>query len=115
MTSGVRACTRALLAATAIAVLLAAPLAAAHGPTVRLSYAGVRPARLVLVVGQTVHFLNANSGSGTCTLVAEDGAFEAPPLGRAEGWHHTFEAAGSFAFFVEEFPSARGEIVVVER
>ena len=115
MTSGVRACIRALLPVVAIAVLLGPPLAAAHGPTVRLSYAGVRPARLVLVVGQTVHFLNANSGPGTCTLIAEGGAFEARPLERGKGWHHTFEAEGSFSFFVEEFPSARGEIVVVKQ
>jgi plastocyanin len=97
------------------AVLLgAAAPALAHGPTVRVAWAGVQPPALTVEAGATVHFHNANSGAGACTLVADDGAFRSPPLARGEGWHHTFATAGRFAFHVEEYPSARGEVVVVE-
>jgi hypothetical protein len=67
-----------------------------------------------VTAGATVHFHNANAGTGACTVVAEGGAFRSPPLARGGGWHHTFPAAGRFPFVVEEYPSARGEVVVVE-
>lgn len=82
---------------------------------VKIASRGVEPARLVISVGQTVHFQNANAGMETCTIVAENGEFAGPSLGHGEGWHHTFADAGSFPFFIEEFSSARGEIVVLER
>lgn len=96
-----------------LALLLAAP-AAAHGPTVRVAWSGVRPATLTVRAGDTVHFHNANSSAGTCTVVGEGDAFRSPALGRAEGWHHTFPEPGTFPFHVAEFPDARGRIVVVE-
>ena len=66
-----------------------------------------------IVVGQTVHFHNANSGVGPCTLVEDAGRFRSPTLARREGWHHTFEQVGEFPYSVEELPGVRGTIRVV--
>jgi plastocyanin len=74
----------------------------------------VVPATLAIHAGDVVHFQNANASAGTCTILADDGVFASPPLARGEGWHHTFSDPGTYGFFVEEFPSARGKIVVVE-
>jgi len=88
--------------------------AAAHGPTVRVAYGAIRPAVLTIRKGETVHFLNANTGGGPCTVVAEDGSFRSPVMERAGGWHMTFDEAGSFPFFVEEYSKAKGLVIVVE-
>ena len=75
---------RTALAALLLVALFAAP-AAAHGPTVRISYDGLRPAELVVRAGQTVHFHNVSSTPRTFTVLADDGSFESPPLARGEG------------------------------
>lgn len=86
--------------------------ALAHGDTIRVSYKGVRPARLVVVAGTTVHFHNANASGAPCTVVVRGGEAQSPPLGRAEGWHHTFEEPGEYPFHVGEYPSRKGVVVV---
>lgn len=101
-----------LLFLIATMLALAGP-AAAHGPTVRVSWSGVKPGKITVRAGATVHFHNANSSGSPCTLVAEDGSFESPTLGRAEGWHHVFAKPGTFTYHVKEMTSARGTIVVV--
>lgn len=104
----------------AVGLVLAAllgPLATAaraHGPTVRVGYSGVRPSQIAIEAGTTVHFHNANSGDGICTVVADDGSFESPPLARGEGWHHEFTRPGRYAFHVKEYSSAAGVILVGE-
>jgi len=97
-----------------IAVALAlAGHAAAHGATVRVSWSGVKPEKITVRAGATVHFHNANASGSPCTLVADDGSFESPTLGRAEGWHHVFGEPGTFTYHVKEMSDARGTIVVV--
>jgi plastocyanin len=106
----------ALAFAAAIGLLaLAAGHAVAHGDTIRVSYAAVRPERLVIGAGTTVHFHNANSSGAPVTIVlgAGDAAVRSPVLGRAEGWHHTFDLAGEHPFHVAESPSRTGLVVVV--
>jgi len=109
------ASSRGLLVAlvTFLVVVLSAAQVAAHGPSVAVSYRGVTPKTLTIRVGEKVHFRNANSTGGPCTVVLDDGTATGPTLGRAEGWHHAFEQAGNFAYHVEEMPSAKGLIVVV--
>ena len=104
---------RTLRSAALGLLLLASSPALAHGPTVKLSYARVQPAELTITVGQTVHFVNVNSAAGVVTVVEKGGSFESPPLARSEGWHHTFDEAGRFAFQVKEFPGREGDVVVV--
>lgn len=101
------------LACAALLLLWAGP-ASAHGPTVRVAWSGLKPATLTVRAGTTVHFHNANSSGSPSTVVADDGSFSSPTLGRAEGWHYTFEAPGSFDYHLSEQPSAKGRIVVVE-
>lgn len=103
---------QSLLLALAVA-LAAAPPAAAHGPTVRVSWSAVKPTKLTIRVGDTVHFINANASGSPCTVVADDGSFESPTLGRAEGWHYTFEKAGTFSYQIQEMSNSRGTVVVV--
>lgn len=103
-------CIRALVLG---ALLLPAP-ALAHGPTVRIAYSGVRPAQLAIAAGATVHFLNANTSGAECTIAADDGSFESPALARGEGWHHTFEKPGSYAFHVKELSGSKGLVIVGE-
>jgi len=93
--------------------LLVASSALAHGPTVTVAYAGVKPATLTIRVGETVHFKNGNSSGAVCTVVIEDGSSTSRAVTRAQGWHHTFERAGRFPFQVKEMGSAKGVIVVV--
>jgi plastocyanin len=104
----------ALTAALLLAAAGASP-AWAHGTTIAVAWSGVRPSHVTVVVGAPVHFENANAGSGTCTVVADDGSFESPPLARGEGWHHTFEAPGTWSFHVKEQAGAAGSITVVKR
>jgi plastocyanin len=97
-----------------LGLTVAAGLALAHGDTIRVSYSAVRPGRLVVATGTTVHFHNANSSGAPCTVVIGDGdeAVESPPLGRAEGWHYTFESPGEYRFHLKEYPSRTGVVVV---
>ncbi len=98
----------------AFVLLLAATApAAAHGPSVGVSWSGVKPAKLTVRAGDTVHFTNANASGSPCTVLADDGSFESPTLGRAEGWHHTFAKPGTFAYHLKEMTGARGTVVVV--
>ena len=87
----------------------------AHGPTVRVAYSGVRPRVVSIEAGTTVHFQNANASGAVCTIVADDGSFESPPLSRAEGWHYTFDKPGSHAFHLKELAKSAGKIVVGPR
>lgn len=106
---------RASLAAIlAVAPLLASP-AGAHGPSVRLSYGEVKPEKIAIRAGDTVHFRNASSTPRTFTLRAEDGAFESPPLARGDDWHHEFSQAGRWRYLVVEYPDMRGEVLVAPR
>ena len=101
------------LSYAALLLLWAGP-ATAHGPTVRVAWSGLQPPALTVRAGTTVHFHNANSSGSPCTVVADDGSFTGPTLGRAEGWHRTFETPGRFDYHLSEQPSAKGRIVVVE-
>ena len=93
-------------------VLLLAGAAAAHGPSVKLSYGSVSPPRLVIRAGDTVHFHNHSTTPRTFTVRGAGGSFESPAMARGEGWHHTFEEPCSFAYGVVEFPNMQGAIVV---
>jgi plastocyanin len=97
----------------AIVLCVHPSFAMAHGDTVRVSYASVAPERLVVKVGTTVHFHNANASGAPCTIVFADGTTKSPALGRAEGWHHTFDEPGEYDFQLAEYPSRKGVVVVV--
>jgi plastocyanin len=100
------------LAAGGLCLLVALP-AAAHGPSVRVAYDGIRPSEIAIRAGQTVHFQNTSSTPRSFTIVADDGSFEGPAMPRGDGWHHTFETAGRFSYHVLEYPDRKGTVIVV--
>lgn len=87
----------------------------AHGPTVKVRYGRLAPEVITIEVGQTVHFQNINTSALPCTVVADGGVFESPTMQKGGGWHHTFEAAGDFAYGLKESARTRGRVVVVEK
>lgn len=104
-------------AALALAALLAAASASvahAHGTTVTLGHGRLSPERVTIPVGGTVHFYNEVEMPGGHTVVADDGSFESPPLGRGGAWHRLFTRAGEYPYHIGEHPEARGVISVVE-
>jgi plastocyanin len=104
-----------LLALLWLALLVPATPATAHGPTVRLAYGRVQPPTVTVEVGQTVHFHNASTSGAPVTVVALDGSFESPTLGRAEGWHYTFETPGDHPYRIREAAGSEGLVRVVPK
>ncbi|MEZ4291085.1 MAG: hypothetical protein R3E53_11355 [Myxococcota bacterium] len=71
-----------------LAVLALAHAASAHGPTIEITHAEMKPALLNLYVGTTVHFNNTVSMPGGHVVVDESGTLESPPLLEpGDGWH----------------------------
>lgn len=107
---------QSLLGTALLCLLVLVPASGSwgHGDTIQLSYSGVRPERLSVLAGTTVHFRNANRSGAPCTVVIKPSEAKSPRLGRAGDWHHTFPDAGEFLFFVEEFPSSTGKIIVTQ-
>ena len=96
--------------------LLAASPARAHGPTVEITAAGLKPVLLNLYVGTTVHFLSALSAPEGFVVVDQTGALKSPPLtAPGDGWHYTFDKTGTFEIHVEKHPDAKMRIVVVPK
>ena len=99
-----------------LAVLALAHAASAHGPTIEITHAEMKPALLNLYVGTTVHFNNTVSMPGGHVVVDESGTLESPPLREpGDGWHYTFEQEGTYEIFLKQHPKARARIVVVPK
>jgi plastocyanin len=96
----------------ALALLLAAAPAFAHGPSVRLSYGRVAPESIAIRTGEVVHFQNDSATPRTFTIRFETDPVASPPLARGEGWHHEFPEPGRFPFAVDEHPEMRGVVIV---
>lgn len=99
-----------------LATLLFALPSFAHGPTIQIGHAEMKPKLLNLHVGTTVHFNNKDAMPGGHVIVDEAGTLESPPLVEVgEGWHYTFETPGTFELFVKQHPAARARIVVIPK
>ena len=106
---------RSALYAAALSMLLACGQAAPSGDTEVMVHVGhnrVEPTEFTIPVGGTVVFHNMDEMPGGHTIVADDGSFESPPLGKDEQWSHTFERAGSFGYHIEQHPDAKGRVTV---
>ena len=91
-------------------------VASAHGPTIEITHAAMKPALLNLYVGSTVHFTNQQAMPGGHTVVDETGTIESPPLEKVgDGWHYTFDEVGRYEVYVAQHPSAKATIVVVPK
>ena len=88
----------------------------AHGPTVEITTAGLKPVLLNLFEGTTVHFTNTLATPQGLVVTGEAGTVVSPSLAPAgEGWHYTFEKGGAYAIRLEKRPEATMRIVVVKK
>jgi len=86
----------------------------AHGPTIEISHAEMKPALLNLFAGTTVHFQNTVEMPSGHVVVDEQGRIESPPLSQpGDDWHYTFEEEGVYEIFIRQHPDAKARIVVV--
>jgi len=103
-------------AALAVASLVGAGAAWAHGPTIEISHSEMKPKLLNLYVGTTVHFQNTVAMPGGHTVIDAAGTLESPPLEKpGDGWHYTFEKEGTYDVYVKQHPMAKARIVVVPK
>ncbi len=103
------------LSLASLSIVAAAP-AWAHGPTVEITEAGLKPVLLNLYAGTTVHFSNTLMTPEGLVVVDETRALESPPLkAPGDGWHYTFDKVGTFEIHVEQRPDAKMRIVVVPK
>ena len=99
--------------AMGVVMLAAASPVLAHGPTIEITHQALKSALLNLHVGTTVHFSNTVEMPGGHVIVDEGGMLESPPLeAPGDGWHYTFEEAGTYELFIREHPKARGRVVI---
>jgi plastocyanin len=91
---------------------LAASPARAEEPTVTVGHNRIEPAKVTIQAGESITFHNVDAMPGGHTVVADDGAFESPPLEKDQRWSHTFEEAGSHTIRIKQHPAATGVIVV---
>ncbi len=96
--------------------LVAAFPARAHGPTVEVTAASLKPVLLNLYVGTTVHFSSTLGAPEGLVVVDQTGALKSPRLtAPGDGWHYTFDKTGTFEIHVEKHPDAKMRIVVVPK
>ena len=79
---------------------------------VHVGHNKIDPAELSVAVGTKVVFHNLDQMPGGHTVVADDGSFESPGLGKDEKWSHTFSTPGVHSYSIKEHPSAQGKIIV---
>ena len=80
--------------------------------TVQVGTNRLQPTEVSIAVGDTVTFHNQDEMFGGHTIVANDGSFKSPPLGKDESWSHTFDKPGTYTYHIKEHPRAKGRIVV---
>jgi plastocyanin len=104
--------TRVLALLLALGVALAAAPGLAGEVVVRVGHNRIEPAEVTVKAGDTVRFVNEDEMPGGHSLVADDGSFASPPLGKGEDWSHTFAEPGRHGYAIKEHPSAKGTVVV---
>jgi plastocyanin len=63
-------------------------------------------------VGETVTWINDDSGRHTVTL--KDGVFDSGMMGKGQSSSFTFDTAGEYPYFCEPHPNMVGTVVVTE-
>jgi plastocyanin len=93
-------------------LLVLAVAASAKDVTVKVGHNSLEPGTVTIGKGDTVVFLNKQEMPGGHTVVADDGSFSSPALGKDKSWSHTFERAGTYRIHIKQHPDAKCEIVV---
>ena len=97
----------------ALSTLLAMPAWATPGEaTVQVGHNRLEPTEISIAAGDTVTFHNQDDMPGGHMLVADDGSFESPPLGKDKSWTHTFAQPGTYPYHIKQHPGAKGRVVV---
>lgn len=97
----------------ALAALLGLPLPAGAGEAkVEVGHNRLTPAEVKISAGDAVVFHNVDEMPGGHTVVADDGSFSSPPLGKDQSWSHTFEEPGSWGVHIQQHPGAKATIQV---
>lgn len=79
---------------------------------VKVGHGRLEPAEVSIAAGDTVNFHNQDRMPGGHKLVADDGSFESPALGKDESWAHVFAKPGTYSYHIREHPEAKGRVVV---
>jgi plastocyanin len=97
----------------AFSALLTMPVWATAGDiTVQVGHNRLEPPEISIAAGDSVSFHNQDEMPGGHTLVADDGSFESPPLGKDTSWSHTFAQPGTYVYHIKQHAGAKGRIVV---
>jgi plastocyanin len=67
---------------------------------------------VIVSVGDTVTFRNADKMPGGHSVVADNGSFESPALDEGERWSYEFPKLGMFPYHVGEHPDVKGKVIV---
>ncbi len=104
-----------LLTCVALSAALGlAPASALAGKDmmVHVGHNKIDPADISIGAGDTVTFHNLDQMPGGHTIVADDGSFESPPLGKDEKWTPEFSEPGTHGIHIKQHPTAKATIVV---
>jgi len=96
----------------ALAIIALSGAALADEVVVKVGHNRLEPAEVSIAVGGVVRFHNEDEMPGGHTVVADDGSFHSPDLGKGEDWSHQFEKSGTYSYSIKQHPSAKGRIVV---
>jgi plastocyanin len=86
------------------------PASAAVSPQVRIEQFKFGAASLVVPVGATVTWTNADEEPHTVTSVA--GVFASPGLDQGEWFAWRFDAPGTYPYYCALHPHMRGQVIV---
>jgi plastocyanin len=98
--------------AFSLALALASTAALAEDVIVRIGHNRITPAEVTVKAGTAVTFVNEDEMPGGHSIVADDGSFESPGLGKDERWSYTFAAPGSHGYAIKQHPAAKGKVIV---
>jgi plastocyanin len=98
-----------LLAATTLALVLAAPASSAT-VTVSIKRAGFTPKTVNINQGDSVTWTNNDTINHQ--VVANNGSYASPILGAGKSWTRTFQSGGTFNYHDSLHPALKGTVVV---
>jgi plastocyanin len=98
-----------LLAATTLALVLAAPASSAT-VTVSIKRAGFTPKTVNINQGDSVTWTNNDTINHQ--VVANNGSYASPILGAGKSWTRTFQSGGTFNYHDSLHPGLKGTVVV---
>jgi plastocyanin len=100
------------IASVFFAIVVFAGTAFAEEVVVKVGHNRLEPAKVSIAAGGVVRFHNEDEMPGGHTVVADDGSFQSPALGKGEDWSHKFDKPGTYSYSIKQHPSAKGSVTV---